>query len=314
MGFMAEFMGNEWKWWLDVWKQFQEIINIPILTMWIHFLALFWSYRLDVWLPELRAILEPQIGTLKMPAMASPVNASMPRGLDYEEQYEMLVKYKTRLFRTEQVLLPCGTNVGPMWVGMFSRMFSHTSELAHLAHGWFSIIARCRCLWLDYQIAWCSEKGGSLMTRAQWWTALSNLPFLSLFFLVNGGIQILFFNLWRNHAMPRQRQEDAWECEADRTPLASKAGGSFRKAAGSAGFLFHELNARILFKPYHGFFWNHFYHILFTCNGLNLNYHFWYHFFSAKSVQFPLLLAVSWAFASLAPLLERKIFIHTGLA
>ena len=112
MGFMAEFMGNEWKWWLDVWKQFQEIINIPILTMWIHFLALFWSYRLDVWLPELRAILEPQIGTLKMPAMASPVNASMPRGLDYEEQYEMLVKYKTRLFRTEQVLLPCGTNVG----------------------------------------------------------------------------------------------------------------------------------------------------------------------------------------------------------
>ena len=57
----------------------------------------------------------------------------MPRGLDYEEQYEMLVKYKTRLFRTEQVLLPCGTNVGPMWAGMFSRMFSHTSELAHLA-------------------------------------------------------------------------------------------------------------------------------------------------------------------------------------
>jgi len=54
--------------------------------------------------------------------------------------------------------------------------------------------------------------------------------------------------------MPRQRQEDAWECEADRTPLASKAGGSFRKAAGSAGFLFHDLNARILFKPYHGFF------------------------------------------------------------
>ena len=78
-----------------------------------------------------------------------------------------------------------------------------------------------------------------------------------------------------------RQQEDAWECEADRTPLASKAGGSFRKAAGSAGsagsagFLFHDLNARILFKPYHGFFLNtYFYHILFTCNCLNLNYHF----------------------------------------
>ena len=65
------------KWWGRMYgKQFQEIINMPILTMWIHFLGLFWSYRLDVWLPELRAILEPQIGTLKMPAMASPVNAS----------------------------------------------------------------------------------------------------------------------------------------------------------------------------------------------------------------------------------------------